>query len=606
MGRNIGRRAAAVLSLGLWLLACSGSSKNQPAESDCQAGARRCDGSTVMVCKADGSAESAEETCAAPQTCADGQCVNTACVPNTKFCKDGSIWKCDSTGGGSALSQLCGANQFCLASDDDAECSDTSCIAGEATCDGDVATKCKPDGSGPAAGGTDCAKAEQVCHLGKCQARTCAASERLCQHDDVYLCDGSGTSMTLLVDCEAAEVCDGNAGACRPRVCEPGKLDCDTSRVVQCNQFGSGWEQSGSDCAAQGQVCVDGACKKQTCTANATFCEEGNVYQCDAQGIGSKLYQTCSPDYYHCEQYPASNYAQCSYNQCTPGALLCDGNYVKTCTANATIPTSGTDCGVDKYCENGACKPAVCKPYEYFCENDDVYYCDDFGRAAYLQQSCLEGSACQLQPNGGALCATLPCQPSSTACVNNQVGTCKADGSGLAQVTQDCAAAGNVCSANAACAESVVDELGIEFELETQSSGFAVGDVIDVTSSRQLTKLEAYLTLVSPRDLRWVVFEQVGSTFVARIDKVVANQKGSDYFSSGPLSFTLKSGKRYLFAVNVTGGSYGTVYDYAPWSPQGLSFGNQLGALVFYYQATIDAYFGNDRIYQMRLTTELP
>jgi hypothetical protein len=30
-------------------------------------------------------------------------------VANTKFCKDGAIWKCDSSGGGSTLSQTRGS-----------------------------------------------------------------------------------------------------------------------------------------------------------------------------------------------------------------------------------------------------------------------------------------------------------------------------------------------------------------------------------------------------------------------------------------------------------------------------------------------------------------
>lgn len=605
MGSRIG--AAAILGLALWASACSGSSKNSSSDHDvCAPGARRCVDSTVLMCSADGSAEAVVETCGAAQACADGECVNTACVPNTKFCKDGAIWKCDSSGGGSTLSQMCGAGQFCSMSDDDADCSDTMCAAGELICDGNVASKCKADGSGPAPGGTDCAKSKQVCYQGKCQDQACNAGEKVCQHDDVYLCAASGTSMSLIADCLTTEVCDAKAGACRPRVCEPGKLDCDATRVVECNEFGSGWQQVGTDCVAQGEICSAGACKKQTCDPGSTFCDDGSVYQCNADGVGSSLWQTCSVEYYHCEEFPGSNYAQCSYNQCQPGQVLCDGNYIKTCTANGDIPATGTDCGGESYCENGTCKPRVCTPYEYFCQNSDIYYCDDYGRAAYLAQDCSNGTICQAQGNGGATCITLPCEPDTTACVNNKVGTCAEDGATLAKVTDDCAAAGNVCGPDNKCAETVEEVLGVAEDVEAEGAGTAIGDIIDVTSSRKLTEIEANLVLVAPRELRWVVFEQVGSSFVARIDKIMSNQTGNGYISSGPLDYTLKANKRYLLAVNVTGGGYVALYDTAPWTNQNLSFGNPVGSNNFYYSSTIGFDYYQERLYQLRVTTELP
>jgi hypothetical protein len=605
MGRRIG--AAAVLGVTLWISACSGSSNKSSSDGPvCTAGARHCVGSTVLMCAADGSAESIAETCDPTQACADGECVKTACVPNTKFCKEGAIWKCDSSGGGSTLSQMCAAGQFCLMDDDDADCSDTVCTAGEITCDGNVASKCKSDGSGPAPGGTDCAKSKQVCYQGKCQDQACSAGEKVCQHDDVYLCASSGTSMALLADCLVNEVCDAKAGTCRPRVCEPGRLDCDSTRVVKCNEFGSGWEQAGTDCAGQGQICDAGACKKQTCHPNATYCDGGNVYQCSASGVGSTLWQNCTADYYHCEEFPASNYAQCSYNQCQPGQLLCDGNYVKTCTANASVPATGTDCGSDNYCENGSCKPRVCTPYEYFCQNTDVYYCDDYGRASYIAQDCGNETTCQAQGNGGATCVTLPCEPGSTACVNNKIGTCSEDGSTLTKVTDDCTAAGNVCGPDIKCAKTVEEVLGVAEDVETDGAGTAIGDVIDVTSSRKLTAIEANLVLVAPRELRWVIFEQVGSNFVARIDKIMSNQTGNGYISSGPIDYTLKANKRYLLAVNITGGSYVALYDTAPWTNQNLSFGNPIGSSNFYYSATVGLEYYQERLYQLRVTTELP
>ena len=450
----------------------------------------------------------------------------------------------------------------------------------------------------------DCGDSKQVCYQGKCQDETCAAGEKVCQHDDVYLCAGSGTSMSLLADCQAMEVCDSKLGTCRPRICEQGKLDCDSSRIVECNEFGSGWEQSGTDCAAAGEICVEGACKKQTCTPGATFCEGGNVHECDSSGVSSSLWQTCYSDS-HCQVY-SSTYARCAPNECQPGEEVCHGNTIKTCTASATFPASGTDCGDESYCENATCKPSVCTPFEYFCKDKDVYYCDDYGRAAYLAQDCISDTVCQANGDGGASCVTLPCEPGETTCLNNQVGKCATAGNALEAVTEDCTVAGNVCDNANQCVKSVVEKMGLEDEVETQSSGMAIGNIIDVTSNRKLTEIGANLVLVAARDLRWVVFEYSNGNYVARVDKVVTNQKGTSYFTSGAMSYTLKAGRRYMVAVAVTGGSFVGLYDYAPWSQDGLSFGNTLGGIPFYYSANIGGDYYPDRLYQMSVTTELP
>ncbi len=161
--------------------------------------------------------------------------------------------------------------------------------------------------------------------------------------------------------------------------------------------------------------------------------------------------------------------------------MVCDGNALKTCTAAATLPATGTDCGEENYCENAACKPRVCAPRQFLCQDKDVYYCDDYGRISYLAQDCGGETACQASADGGATCVTLTCQPGETSCVNNKVGKCDEDGSALAAVTSDCTADGNVCDNANKCAKSVLDAMGVEKELETQSSGVAIGDVIDVT-----------------------------------------------------------------------------------------------------------------------------
>ena len=623
MGKLIGR-GVAILGFTFLAVACgsskktpsndpppdgAGASSSVPPGGSCDPDSRRCEGLNVKVCSANGTEETIAETCLPSQSCSGGVCTDTACIPNTRFCKDGAIWKCDSTGGGSALAQMCAAGMFCRDDDGSASCSNQACTPGQPMCDTNVAATCAADGSGPNPGGTDCAATNQACYQGQCRDIACAGGMKVCQHDDVYLCAQNGTDMSLLADCGMNEVCDGDAGACRPKVCDIGKVSCDDAKakVQKCNAFGSAWVDGGNDCSADNNICVNGACKKQTCTANATFCQDGNVYQCDPSGVSSSLWQTCTPQYYHCEPYPSSNYAQCAYNQCQPSQVLCDGNVVKTCAANGSLPAAGTDCGNDKYCENGACKPKVCEPFTYYCKNGDVYYCDYFGgpqQGEQPAQFCPTDTTCQVTDNS-ATCIPLPCSPGETACLGNKVGVCASDGQSIGGVPTDCAANGNVCGTDGKCAKTIIETLGVAEDAVTESAGNVMGDVIQVNSARKVTEMQMQLVLAAPRELRWVIYEQSGTNFIARVDKVVSNVSGTGFISSGPMAYTLKAGKTYLFAVAISGGNSIAYFDTAPYSVNA-SFGSVLGRLDSGYSSTIGVYFDSFYLYQMKLTTELP
>jgi hypothetical protein len=530
MGTIIGR-VGAIVGLGLLFAACSGSSKTTTGKdaptNECGVGSVTCEGQDVAVCNADGTT-TVVKTCSASQVCSEGVCIaggtgvggssgtggndpgicdngactGATCLPNTRFCQAGSVWKCDSTGTNSKLSQSCAKSQFCREADDSATCSDQACTAGEKVCDGDIATSCEADGSGPKAGGTDCAATKQACYLGACQDTACTAGMKVCQDGDVYLCAKNGTDTSLLADCPNGTVCDGAKLACTPKVCDIGSIGCDGTRAVTCNAFGSGWDPAATDCAADSQVCVAGVCKDTTCSPNGTFCQGGNVFQCDSLGVNSTLWQTCTPNYYHCTPYPSSNYATCDYNQCQPSQLLCDGNIARTCNADGSWPQAGTDCGADKYCESGACKAKVCEPGTNFCKDGDIYNCDWNGAQSYLALDCPTDTTCDANAYA---CVPLPCSPGETTCLNNKVGKCAADGKSLSPVTEDCTTTSSVCGADNKCAKSVVDVLGDNEDPYTEYSNYVFGDAIKVTSARKLTEMQMNLVLGSPRELRWVV-----------------------------------------------------------------------------------------------------
>jgi hypothetical protein len=536
----------------------------------------------------------------------------TVCLPNTKLCKDGAVYRCNRTGSGSTLSEACDSGQYCIEADEDAACSDTPCKSGQPLCDGQVATVCKEDGSGPEAGGTSCADAHEVCVEGACVEQECAPNRKFCAQGNVYLCSENGLGRSLLAECGTDQVCDEAALTCRPKVCDRGARSCDGSKVVECNDFGSDWVESGVDCASSDDVCVDGACVERSCTAGATFCQGYDVYVCDAHGVTSQLRQACNAGgpaiNRHCQQ-TSETAAACVNYDCIAGEQFCEGNTLKTCTAENTVPTSGTDCG-DQVCLSHACYPKVCEPYAMFCQDGDIYQCDDdTGTSSHRTVQCETGTTCKHTPPNWVTCEPLACTPGQAACLANQLGVCAADSSSLASISEDCGAKGLICSAEGTCAASVVDDVPAEENTAGVTSGEFIGDGIKVTSSRTVTKLEANLVLPAPRDLRWVIYELQGISWVAQVDMVVTNQSGSGFFSSGSLDYTVNAGKNYVFGVVVDGGA-ALVYAEPMPPTDAVSFGTILGGVSTAYEASFfwDFY---DRIvptpvYRMRLTTARP
>jgi hypothetical protein len=628
MGRN---SVVWFVGVGLALAACGGTHKNQngdPAGS-CTPGALTCNELDVVMCEDDGKTQTVLDTCA--QACLDGACndgfttggkggtggtsfggaggASGACEPDAQFCQDGFIYACNATGTSATLSKACMKGTYCVVDDGVPSCKALACNPNGPVCDGDVATVCKADGSGPLPGGQACADSGLSCTQGVCRDFKCEPGEKVCQGGDVYSCNPDGASAALVADCTAGQVCDATQSACRPKVCDPATLGCSGSLVVTCNDFGSDWLPPTQDCAMSGDACVKGECKEKTCTPNAQFCKGNDVHLCDGNGVNSSLSQTCTPGYYHCETY-FSGSAYCAQNICNAGQSVCDNNILKTCTADGKIPATGTDCTADnKYCDSWSltCQPKVCEVTNTtYCKNGDIYYCFDYASES-LQQTCFGDTACK-KAGDVTSCVPLLCHPGETSCAANKVGTCAEDGGSVTGATLDCAATQTVCTTAGTCAASVTDTLGISEDAMTASAGIVIGDAIEVHSARKVTSIEANLVLASTRELRWVIYELVGSTLVARVDKVVSTTPpvAPAWASSGPLSYTLKAGKRYLFAVTVNGGNFVTFYDQAPYETVA-SFGTVVGGLNTGYSANLsgDNVYG-DYLYQMKISTVLP
>lgn len=628
MGRSIGRSVGAIIGLGVLLAACSGTKSEGGAptvgvggaagvpgkgpsgagvggSSSCTPGAKRCDGLSVKQCDESGSKETITLTCMPTQTCSNGACAAGACVPNTSTCKDGAVWRCDESGV-SSFAEQCAVGLFCRVDDDVASCSAQACAPSQPVCEGNVATTCRADGSGSVSGGVDCGKSNRACQGGQCYDVVCKTGEKSCQHDDVYLCSHNGTDVSLLTACHTDEVCDADMGSCRKKLCEPGKAACDGTRTQTCNEFGSAWLPGSLDCAADGKICANGSCKKQVCAASRSFCQDGNVYGCDASGTSATLSQTCNPSSEHCATYNGGSQGYCRANDCHAGDSVCDGNVIKVCNADGSLPSTGTACSDAQVCENAQCKDRPCVPGSYFCKGADVYYCDFSAPFMFLNQTCDADSSCKSVGTTGAACAPFACSPSSTACVGDKIGTCAADGQSLSAVTTDCAATSNVCTSELKCAKSATDAVGVPENAEVISASTLIGDVIDVDSTRKLSELQVQLVLSGPRELRFIVYESSGQNFQPKVDKAVSAAAGSGVVSSGAFNYKLSAGKRYVLGVVISGGDAVDYVDGLPYT-RDVSFGTVTGRVVTYYPSTFDI-FAVDMNYvsQMKVVTEAP
>ncbi|MEI9953384.1 MAG: hypothetical protein WDO74_31510 [Pseudomonadota bacterium] len=483
---------------------------------------------------------------------------------------------------------------------------DTSSVGGDMSAVGGYS------GGTPAEAGTG-GQAASVIGSGKCTSRGST-----CRNNQLYRCAGVGEYPSFVKACTVAEACNADASSCVLTVgCNPGAERCIGSQVARCNASGKDWLQP-TDCA-QGETCSNDRCEKG-CEPLSWYCQGNNAYQCNANGVAA-VYQSCDQKTERCLTKEDSSYAYCAEG-CKPGARLCvpgtnaSGAFA-TCNADGSKPTSGTPCGKDEFCKEGACVPSGCVG-ELSCRGSELYACNvDTPLACPTEHACLDlvvGSR-----YFGAGCAALPCSPGTSACVRNQVGTCAPDGNSLTQVTDDCMADGSVCSADPQCAKAVTDTLGVADNNEVEFSGNLVVNLISVHSPRRLTELQSWLTLLGPRQVRWIVYEEVGNVFVSKAETVVsAPASNGTFVGSGAQSFNylLEAGKNYLFGVVVSDGDGTTAYDFEPYV-ENLSFAVIRGrATGIQYAPSIDAttfdddgmitYIQTQSVAVMKATTELP
>jgi hypothetical protein len=286
--------------------------------------------------------------------------------------------------------------------------------------------------------------------------------------------------------------------------------------------------------------------------------------------------ESCDPGSQRCTALDDGSRAYCA-DGCKPGSKVCVLNGVGSCYDDGSLPKSGTPCASNERCQNGECKALGCEVLGI-----------------------------------GQACADLPCVPGETGCVLDQVGTCAADGKSLSQLTEDCRAEGNVCTADWKCAKSFIDIIPAGASADVVPADTLVADVITVRTPRKLIELQTWLPSASTtRQMHWLAYELVGNTFVAKADKLVSDLASTEYHSSGfgSFSYQLEAGKTYLLGLVVEGASLARPSLSGSYAAQ-LSFGVLQGRLRAPYAPTIeldamtDVRF--DIVSHLRVTTEAP
>jgi hypothetical protein len=467
--------------------------------------------------------------------------------------------------------------------------------------------------------------AQPDCGADECPV-ACEASARFCFERQLWKCSTDGKSARLLESCADDEVCQENGATaecacegddCNPPMpsCTPDARECRDGDVYECDADGSELvlyddcdEAKLEVCDETTLLCVsacpgDPACPEPVCKPGDRLCVANAVHICQPDGSALVFNEAC--DTANCvDEAPEKGFAYCKPRDCVPGQMFCQDNQVKLCADDGTVPAEGTDCG-DEVCLMDACYPKICEPFVSFCFEGDVHVCEGLGVASQVLKPCSDNAPCAEVAPDQFDCRGRPCEPGTTACVGNAFGTCASDGQSLSQVTTNCAASNQVCSATPTCVASAVDGAGLAEEVELVGSSNFYGNMIDVTSNRLLTKLEVNLLLEAPRDLRFVVYEQKDQSFEVKCSEITANNLGSAFFSTTALSCALEAGKRYAVGVVLMVGEGYHYYDAEP-HHGALSFGTALGSTSNGYSTTMvfDLYPTN--LYRQRLTTELP
>lgn len=315
-GAGVGDACSASADCAAPLSCASGKCALPRSLQACAPGTRRCDGSDLLACDADGLHEALVATCA--DGCSGGACLTAACAEGARRCGASGVEQCERSPAGMLAWTL---SQACPAGCDPARtaCAQLACRPLDARCAPGLQV-CAGDGGRwedrPCASGS-------LCRGGACVVQRCVPLSLSCNGGVLVRCDAAGGGFGEQTPCPAG--CAN--GACVPAVCAPGAARCSTGGDVEgCRPDGSGWSLSQACSGASCRVLGPGraSCAQAVCSPLARRCGGAGVEVCAGDGSKWTPAGTCAGGCAGgtCLAPPAG---------CAAGAVRCDGAIVERC-----------------------------------------------------------------------------------------------------------------------------------------------------------------------------------------------------------------------------------------------------------------------------------
>lgn len=129
---------------------------------------------------------------------------------------------------------------------------------------------------------------------------------------------------------------------------------------------------------------------------------------------------------------------------CVPGALSCDGARVRLCDLNGSGFLTQQTCSLSQVCSAGECLDVGCVPNTTFCNQGEVWACNEDGTRSSLVAHCMARQFC-LEKDRQAYCNDTVCAAGDAMCSGPLATECAADGSGPKPGGEDCTAHGQSC-----------------------------------------------------------------------------------------------------------------------------------------------------------------
>jgi hypothetical protein len=293
--------------------------------------------------------------------------------------------------------------------------------------------KCEMQANGCTAWGNETAcKSGEICSGGQCMRNCinqCSIGARMCQGNGYVVCETKTTGCTdwgSVSPCGSGTVCSGGqcvkncTNQCTQGIkqCAPGGVQtCELNATTGCTEWGN------PIACPTGAICSGGSCMtncSNQCTDGAVRCNGPNEQTCSVQASGCTDWDTPKP----CATGSCVN-GKCDSGVCVSGDRRCNGTSVEQCDQGGFWITLQI---CPQACNQGTCTTSVtCSPVTRRCNNDVVEECNPTGTAWLYLESCQNG--CQ-----GGLCSG-GCTPGASRCNGETVETCKQDGSGWATGT---------------------------------------------------------------------------------------------------------------------------------------------------------------------------